>query len=351
VAILVVLLFHWELPFAKGGFIGVDLFFVLSGFLITTLLLRELAANGRIDLRNFYARRALRLLPALLVMCGFFASWLLLVSQPAAARHGVKVLLAVLFYYSNWLLALSAGDTSVLAPMNHMWSLSIEEQFYLVWPVTLAWLAWRRFSPGGIAKFLAGAIGIATLWRVYLALSGTWFIRIYAGTDTRIDSILVGCLLAVLVYYGLHRPRRHQGDWLAWASMGLFAILVYAGRQEARWTYVYGCSITALVCASLVSSTLTTGTSRFGRVLAWQPLQWLGRISYGVYLWHLPIIEMARRAGFMPMSGPPNAAQLLGMLSTTLAVAAISFHVVELPFLRLRNRFGPRPVPALPPTR
>jgi peptidoglycan/LPS O-acetylase OafA/YrhL len=343
VAIIAVVLFHWNFPFARGGFVGVDLFFVISGFLISTLLLRELTANGEIDLRNFYARRALRLLPALVVMCGVYGLWLLLRSDGAAARHGARVLAAVLFYCANWMLALGPHDRDILAPMTHTWSLSVEEQFYVLWPITLAWLAGRKATLRATITLLVSVIALATAWRIYLTLTGTWYVRMYVGADTRIDTILVGCLLAVLMYHGKVRiPSPPVSGWLPWAALASFALLVFFARESARWMYLVGCSIAAAVGAGLVLGALTTGDSRFGRLLGWTPLQWLGRVSYGVYLWHLPLTEFFRRLGLVPVSARPDFRGLLLLIGSTLGAATASFYIIERPFLRLRKRVEPR---------
>jgi peptidoglycan/LPS O-acetylase OafA/YrhL len=347
IAIIAVLLFHWDLPFAGGGFIGVDLFFVLSGFLITRLLSRELAQLGRIDLRNFYARRALRLLPALLLLCFAYGTWLVLKSDPPAMRHGSRIIRAVLLYYSNWMMALGPRDHEVLAPMTHMWSLSVEEQFYILWPATLTWLGAR--SAAGltagrnrtIVAVLISTIAVVTIWRIHLALSGAWYVRVYVGTDTRIDTLLVGCLLAMVLHGRAAPAPSVLVRWMPWCALLVFAGLAVLEEERSRWTYLVGCSVTAIVSATLVAGAIRSGHA-YRRMLEWAPLRWLGRVSYGIYLWHFPLTELARRVGIMPVAGPPNIRGLLALAGATLGCAATSFYLIERPFLRLRHLVRPR---------
>lgn len=197
IAILAVLTFHSRGFYLAGGFIGVDLFFALSGFRITTLLVQEWSQYGRVNFKAFYARRAIRLLPAMFgILAAFWAVSLVFHSQFATSPALMtKVTVVTLAYVPNWFLAFGASWPRRFV---HVWSLAIEEQFYLVWPAILvACLATRR--PLRTAVLVAlGLAGAVTLWRIYLTLEGAKFPRRYFATDTRSDGILVGCALSLL---------------------------------------------------------------------------------------------------------------------------------------------------------
>src|ERR1700732_2735956 len=191
IAVLMVMMGHLNLVYAGG--LGVDIFFVLSGYLITAILIAEFAANGRISLKKFYARRALRILPAvilLLVVLNVFAAVSQSGEQAAKFRWDS---LGALFYIANWLRAFGRD----LGIIGHLWSLSIEEQFYFFWPITLAFLLSRKLSANQILLIIALAVTFVNLDRVYLYQGLQSFNRIYNGLDSRADALLVGCALGV----------------------------------------------------------------------------------------------------------------------------------------------------------
>jgi peptidoglycan/LPS O-acetylase OafA/YrhL len=336
-AVTAVLLFHGGVNALRGGFLGVDAFFVLSGFLITSLLLAERARHGRIRLSAFWVRRARRLLPALLV---------LLVAVVAVFRSvlaGIEVTLlrgdalAALGYIANWRMIYRGSDyfaqNSNPSPLQHTWSLGIEEQFYLLWPllvVVVLGLAARRSRAALLTVTVAGAAASAvTAAMLYRPLD---FNRAYFGTDARAQALLVGAALAVLLSWPQRPVAPARGPrWL----LGVAAVLatavvgwlwVSADGQEA-WLYRGGLAAGAVAVAVVLAHAVLSPQAPIARVLAFAPLVWLGRISYGVYLWHWPLFQFvnADRTG---LHGPA----LLGLrFALTVAIAAVSYVVVEQP--------------------
>lgn len=307
VAVLLVVLAHVGMPgMPFAGQVGVTMFFTLSGFLITAILLEEARDTGSISLRRFYLRRALRLLPALVVIVGVVA---LLDPHGALARS-----IYVLAYIGNW--ARVAGAD--LGPLNHTWSLSIEEQFYLAWPLLLVGLV-RALTPRALVLvILGGALASAAL---RFALAGEEM-RIMLGADTRADALLVGCALAVMVVHGGIPTRR---PWVLAASL---TVLVGLGALSS---YQLALPLVAPLTAAVILEALHGSAP-----LEIAAIRYLGRISYGVYLWHFAIV-MVWREQVMAL---PLPLRLGGVLLSTLLLASVSYHVVERPFLRLKGRLG-----------
>ena len=304
---------HSGLPFSgNAGTVGVTVFFVLSGFLITRLLVEEHARRGRVDLRAFYARRARRLLPA----AGVFL-------VAAAAAHHVAgtswwPVLSSATYLAN-VATLLGVDMHLL---QHLWSLSMEEQFYLLWPALLGGLlaARRRW----LVPLLLSGVLTCTVWRVWLSADGFPASRIMFGPDTRADALVIGALLALLLPHATH--------W-RWGALALGGSVVLVGciplGRQGVWTLLP----VALAAAAAVGWAAQLGPGQEDRLvvraLDTGPLAGLGRISYGVYLWHFPIaIILAARLNSV------TTAALTLALST--GIAALSWRYVEQPFLRRR---------------
>lgn len=316
VAILMVLLGHsQDQPgLIRGGTVGVTLFFALSGFLITAILAEELRDAGRIKLVRFYLRRALRLLPALGVLVAAVGIWMALRGQMAAIAGDA---LPVLFYFGNWVNA-SGGDVGLL---SHTWSLSVEEQFYLVWPAGLLIATWTRRPMAWVAILTVALIA----FRLILFVGGAPADRLEAGTDTRGDALLLGCLAALAATRGW-LPRR-PGLTLGLAASALAATLLIQNPAMQAWGYS---------AAALASVAVVWGTAAGERsLLSWAPLAFLGRISYGLYLWHFPI------RGELYVTDLPLALRAGLMLGLTLLAALASWRFVEQPFLRLKRRLRP----------
>jgi peptidoglycan/LPS O-acetylase OafA/YrhL len=382
-AVAAVLAFHGGVARLPGGFLGVDAFFVLSGFLITSLLLAEHRDTGRVDLVAFWGRRVRRLLPALLlvlVVVLVVSRRLLPGTELGALRWDA---LAALGYAANWRMANRDGDyfaaTGSPSPLQHTWSLAIEEQFYLVWPLLLAallgWAAYRagrhraseraRSRPGRGGLLLITLLGAVASALGAAALYAPGAVdRVYYGTDTRAVALLVGAGLAVLLAARRPRPStpRPDGPEAAGAQpddeptrarvrhpvLGALALVGAAGTVWMwatadggdGWLYRGGLTLAAFAVAAVIAHATVSPTSPTARVLALAPLVWLGRISYGLYLWHWPLFQWftAERTGLA------GAALLAVRCAVTLAVATASYLLVERPIRRARRL--PRLLPA-----
>jgi peptidoglycan/LPS O-acetylase OafA/YrhL len=353
VAILLVLVHHVRWIFVPqrnpslltGGFLGVDLFFVLSGFLITGLLLDEFRARRAISLPSFYRRRFMRLYPALVVLLVAHAIY--------AARAGISSdverdhLVSVLFYYSNWRETLSIPEGT-----GHLWSLAVEEQFYLAWPIVLLGLLWltnaRRTYVGPI---LAAGVASIALYRAWRWHDGMVFLFAYMRTDTRADALLVGALAAVLVGGVRGRsPSFTQGrgfQWAAWVATGVLAWSVLFARWEKPLLYLGGFTVVAVACGVLALAVLPESSWPGARAMHWGPLRALGIVSYAAYLWHLPVFTATQRY----LADVPVAGRAVIACAITAILTALSWFLVERPFLRWKSRLdhrAPRPVTVRP---
>jgi peptidoglycan/LPS O-acetylase OafA/YrhL len=339
IAIACVFLAHGGLSQIVPGGLGVTLFFVLSGFLITTLMRAEWAATGTLDLRAFYQRRFLRLMPPLLIV---LTLTLLLDactdSRTPATWAGVA---SVVFYFSNYFSILYASG--VPDGLGVTWSLAVEEHFYIVFPL-LALLLLRVRRVASVAPL--GLLCLAVLaWRCWLLGQGAAPSRIYMGTDTRIDSILVGCVMALLcnpVLDPVHpRVRRHS------LSMTLLLLGVLAGTLVYRSEYfrsTFRFTIQSLALAPLIYLAVAQSRHAAFRWLNAAPLVYLGRISYTVYLVHQSCMLFV--TGRWPVWG--TAATLAASAVLTLAVAVPMRRWVDLPCAGLRRRLHRRRVIAVP---
>ncbi len=325
-AVLFVLFYHAYTGTFPGGFVGVDVFFVLSGFLITGILVREWDRAGRVAFGRFYARRALRLLPALFAIAVVFILAYLIFLPAGDRTDSILPVLAAVGYVTSPLAASSVD----LAPWQHAWSLSVEEYFYLVWPlllvVLLRWVGRRR-----LVVAVATITVIAVAYRIAAGLSDWTTDRIYYAADTRAEQLLIGCLLAVVMIDRRFAPPM----WLTMIGAAvLCAFVVMSADVTAPLYRDGGSTIIALITATVIAGVVTHATSWFGRFLALRPLTWLGKRSYGVYLWHLPLLNFFDRT--LPGAVP---ASLVG-IAATFVIAALSFRYVEEPFLRMKGRFS-----------
>lgn len=337
VAVLSVIAFHDDLM--RGGFLGVDIFFVLSGFLITTILVQEWNQQGSISLRKFYARRALRLLPALMVMLSFWLGFIFWF-RPEVFRETYKAALATLFYYSDFVSAL--GWNVWLGALSHTWSLSIEEQFYLLWPLLLVLMLRLRVKPRQIIYLLLCGILALAYHRASLWATGSGARRLYHGLDTRADALLVGCMTSILVSYNLLPTGRwslNVGRSLAVVSVLLLIHLGLRADWAADYMYLGVFTITAVGAAIVLVQLLNSPPAIVTLILESRLMVWTGRISYGLYLWHLPANEMVK---FLSLSSPALFALRLAL---TFTFASLSYYLIERPCLRRQARF--KVVPAV----
>ncbi len=333
-AVVAVMIVHMKIPYLQWGYLGVDVFFTLSGFLITTILVQEWVETGTINFRNFYARRALRLLPALSLL--LIAT--LLPLNPVALPQRLKAAGIALFYSSNWVRAL-APDFN-LSALAHTWSLSVEEQFYFLWPIALALLLRRCSSAGKLVSILGLATLASIACRVVLWKAGAGAMRLYNGLDTRADSLLAGCLLSLLLSFGILK----SGIRIRPVAIGALAVIaipgllmVFSSEWNDSYMFLAGYTLMALGSAALIFLAISPGSPALKAVLSFRPLVWIGSVSYGVYLWHYPIFAYFEGLGW------PRLLKVAGMWSTVLAVAALSFYGLERPFLRMKRRFQKQP--------
>jgi peptidoglycan/LPS O-acetylase OafA/YrhL len=342
-AVGLVIAYHLDLGLLPGGFLGVDLFFVLSGFLITTLLVREFALGGRIDFAAFWLRRARRLLPALFLLVAVIAAWAATVSP--YERDGLRLdLLSVLAYVTNWRF-IAAGTSyftefTTPSPVRHLWSLAIEEQFYLAWPLLalggLA-LATRRGGRAVVVGLLVGA----TLASV-VAQSLTFDVfdpsPAYFATHTRAHELLIGALGALAWAWSprLSDLLRRAAPLLASGGLVVVVATALLLTDGSDLYYRGGSTVFSLAALALI---LGVALPERGHVLramfSLRPLVWLGMISYGLYLWHWPVIVWLSPAG-TGLDELPLAALRVGL---TVAIAGLSFLLLERPIRR--GRLGP----------
>lgn len=330
IAVLLVLAYHLNLPFAKGGLLGVTVFFVISGFLITRILVEELNTTQRIDLKKFWIRRIRRLLPAVLVMVTVF----ILVSavfNRVLFTKACSDLLSVIFGYNNWW---QIGNqvsyfehVGAPSPFTHCWSLAIETQFYLVYPLLLLLIAklgksrkWYVWSTGICAVLSLFAIGI-------LFDPSSDPSRVYYGTDTRAFSLLFGALLALIPAEKVAKryPRLCEGAGIF--SFTLLLVLGVAVDGNSSFWYYGGQGLVSVLTVLVLLSVLRKD-SLLGRSLQVAPVRWIGERSYGIYLWHYPLILLLGGGKKMDWW----MAVIAGALTVT--IAALSYRYVESPIRR-----------------
>jgi peptidoglycan/LPS O-acetylase OafA/YrhL len=363
-AVLGVLLYHGGVSWAGGGFLGVEAFFVLSGFLITSLLVVEWKRSHTIALGAFWARRARRLLPALFLMVAavgvYYAVAGPMDTVPDLKGAGISTLL----YAGNWH-QISTGASYFAAsgptsPLKHTWSLAIEEQFYLFWPLLLVGVFWlvrrrqpRRFreSGGALRLLLAVSVVGAVASAIDTALlfnGGKGLDRVYYGTDTRAGSLLAGAALALglallqqrLQHLELSERSRERGRALSIAAaIGLLTVLVamHFADSDSAWLYPFGLLGVDIAVALVIIAVVLAPHVFVGRLLSTRPLRAIGQISYGLYLWHFPLF-LWLDASSTGTSGPV----LLGLrIAVTLIVSVLSFFLLEQP---IRKRTIPTPM-------
>ncbi|WP_345761714.1 acyltransferase family protein [Diaminobutyricibacter sp. McL0608] len=331
IAIIGVLLFHTG-SFA-GGFLGVDLFFALSGYLITDLLLRETAINGRISLLGFWARRTRRLLPALAAMLCVVAAAVWMIGDADLVRSTRSDGPWVAANLTNWrMIAEAAGYWNRFGAdrvFEHLWSVSVEEQFYLVWPLIVLLVAWRGVRVQGrvAAIALVGAgVSLALMIAFVDPADPT---RAYMGSDTRAFSILLGAAAAT----GPVRSvlRRVTGLWRDGISVALILVLaaiwVMADGTRSTWLFTGGLFLHSALSAGLIGLIANGSGGPVASLLGWRPLRWVGRISYGLYLWHWPVIVLLTTLN-TGLTGWLMTATVVGIATV---LAALSHRFVENP--------------------
>ena len=334
VAVAAVLLYHSDIFWFPGGLLGVEVFFVLSGYLITSLLWSEVGWTGGISVIEFYRRRARRLLPAVGVMIVVVsAAWVAWLPGEVAATRGDVVAAAT--YTSNWYLI--HADHSYFfnflrpSPFAHLWSLAIEEQFYLVWPPVMLFL-WKKVrSPKRAAALILGGAGLSVVALTLLYRQGDPS-RIYYGTDTRASALMIGAALALVWRpFAIESPKPRVAPWIldaaTVASAGFLVFSFMRFDDTSPVTYRPGLLLVSLATAGLIAAVVHPD-ARLGRALAATPLRWLGKRSYSVYLWYFPVFAVTRPGVDLDMSiGSAFALRV----AATLTLATLSYRYVEQP--------------------
>jgi peptidoglycan/LPS O-acetylase OafA/YrhL len=327
-------IFGW--PVLVGGNLGVDIFFVLSGFLITSTLLREWDVHGNISFKNFYARRFLRLFPAhflLLAVLSIFSDFLFSSGEASATRNAIPL---SFFYVSDF--AIAFFDNYSLGALKHTWSLAVEEQFYLVWPPLLGFMLSRFWGRKSIlvvlvAIVIAIAVYRAILWDGYQSIP-----RIYYSFDARCDSLLLGCVASLAVRRSLAPPflKRSSLDspLLLPASLGFFIVAsFFLSSYDSLFMYLGGFTVISASVAMLIYLQRTRLTGGLEVVLSQPILVWVGKISYGLYLWHYPVykaVSMISIAWYW---------QLIVAVGLTFIISFLSYNLIEKNFIKLNQRF------------
>lgn len=333
VAVLIVLVAHLT-PFYVSGAFGVDVFFVLSGFLITSILASELKQNGDVKIKDFYIKRFLRLLPALwITVCGLLS--FLWVSGHLEAVHIREAVYAVT-YTSNWV---SAFNLDELPYLGHTWSLSIEEQFYIVWPLILVVMfkilavdaRKQTFIRMGIIM-LCLAVGCA----IYRNLFDFSVMRVYRGLDTHFDGLMIGASLGCFHLVGGTQRLAQFGKFLAPVALAIILIMPMRYGWGDPFTVKFGYLIIALAAAILIMHLTISDSDWLSRLLSLAPLRYCGKISYGLYLYHWPI-NRAFAQDFLQMEA--GWVRLIVVLALSFIISDLSYRLIEVRFLRMKKKF------------
>jgi peptidoglycan/LPS O-acetylase OafA/YrhL len=336
-AVLAVIAFHEQFAWASGGLLGVGVFFTLSGFLITGLLIDQWAAKGKIRLGDFWARRARRLLPALFVMLAVVTAWVTVVDRArlASLRGAVG---AAAGYFSNWYLI--ANNQSYFArfappaPLDHLWSLAVEEQFYLLWPILLIgglllFSSRGKAAPRWLIIPTAVLCGASIFAMASLYQPGFDPTRVYEGTDTRAFGLLIGAILALAWPVGRTvkpgRIGRGLLDLVGLAGLIVIFVMIWRVGEYSAFAYRGGLVLLSVATAAVVATTACPGTL-VGLALGWRPLRWIGARSYGIYLWHYPVIVLTT-----PANSKPDLARAALQIAAVIVIASLSWRFIEEP--------------------
>jgi len=334
-AILAVMVFHAISHIFTGGFIGVDIFFVISGFLITALLIKEYDRYEHIGLKNFYFRRILRLGPALiffLLVYSIASFWLF---EHWKALSNVTDSLIALFYMSNWARAFDIHTPDFL---GHTWSLSIEEQFYILWPLTLRFLLKKIPSRKTILILVSSVAFFSWMLRIILSINGTSVERLYNGLDTRADSLLMGCALGIAMSSNLISSNiQHKFStilkYISPLAALILIIVIFTAKEGSMSYYYWLLFLVEVLAVILILNIFLARNSILSRIFSNKQLVWVGSISYGLYLWHYPIFRWI--GSYYHFS----IVITIGTIATFI-IATASYYLLEKPFLKLKNKFS-----------
>jgi peptidoglycan/LPS O-acetylase OafA/YrhL len=341
VAVLAVVGTHQHLDWLRGGYFGVDIFFALSGFLITTLLLEDYAQRGSISLRTFFVRRFFRLYPAFVVLVAISALSSILRNEVGLDRVAL-VVASTLAYQSNWLFI--ADPHSWIGGLGHTWSLAVEVHFYLIWAVTLAW-AVRRWGLRlqHLLVFALAVAAVSELWRIIVWATTTHPAHAYSGTDTRLDSLFLGVAAALIRFQYLADPAANPILRLTrWGvrclelalALGV-AWLLHDTPRIAPLAFLGGFGLVGGATALLILTTLLSPHSILSRPLQTGLLVWFGQISYSLYLWNQPVTKLLTAERLARFG---QGAWFIDVVrfAVSVALAVVSYYGVERVFLRRR---------------
>jgi peptidoglycan/LPS O-acetylase OafA/YrhL len=336
-AIAAVLLYHAGYNWIPGGFLGVEVFFVISGYLITSMLLADRNSRRGVSLTVFWQRRARRLLAAMTTLViGVLTFYVVFHADGVAEIRGDAV--AALTYVSNWYLIFenqsyfeTLGRPS---PLQHLWSLAVEEQFYIIWPIAFALVVGRLKTRAAVTVILAGATASTLLMAVmYEPLTDPS--RIYYGTDTRAAGLLIGAALAFVWVPGrlpsVASAAPHIPDTFGLLALAGLAVLCLMVSEFDAFLYQGGFAVTSVLTAALIAAAVHPGARLLHAVLGWRPLVWVGLRSYSIYLWHWPVFVFTRPGVDVQLDGLELFALRLGI---TLVLAELSYRLVETPVRR-----------------
>lgn len=337
-SVIAVIAYHLPLKWVQGGFLGVGIFFVLSGYLITDHIILEWTTHRRVSIVNFWIRRIRRLVPAMVCMLMFVAFWLMSV-DPSRLQSLKGDILSSLIYVNNWYLIFhevsyfeSFGPPS---PIGHLWSLSIEEQFYVILP--LAMIIGIKLAPrrGKLMLWILVCAALSALAMAAIYEPGTDPSRVYYGTDTRAFALLIGAALAVIwpswkLSYRVSPSARALLDLSG--GLAIFVLIVLIGRTNEYDDLLYpaGFLLMSLLSAAIIA-VLVHPASRLGNMMGCEPLVWIGKRSYSLYIWHYPVIILSSPT---VNTQEPGGVSILLQLTATLLLAALSYKYVEEPIRR-----------------
>ena len=337
IAVLSVIAFHEQFSWAPGGMLGVGVFFTLSGYLITDLLLNRWHSTGGVQLGKFWLARARRLLPALFVMLAVVTAWVTLLDRARLGNLRGAVAAAAT-YSSNWYLIIQGQSYfsrfAPPQPLDHLWSLAVEEQFYLIWPwLLLAGLICLRSRTVAAVRWLAlptlalaAASAVAMYVLYHPAVDPT---RVYEGTDTRACGLLIGAALAMVlpstVASRMGKTWTRVLDALALTGLIVIALMIGLVGQFSPFLYRGGIVLLSFATAAVVAAAACPA-SWVGAELGWRPLRWLGVRSYGIYLWHYPVIVLTS-----PANATENLPRAAAQIAASIVIAALSWKFIEEP--------------------
>ncbi|MBC2128437.1 acyltransferase family protein [Listeria marthii] len=334
-AVIAVIAYHLNFSWAKGGFIGVDIFFVLSGYLITNILLTQWEKTQSLQLKQFWIRRFRRLIPAVYVMIVVVVIYAVFF-HPEILKNLRGDAIASFFYVSNWWFIfhdVSYFDSFGLpSPLKNLWSLAIEEQFYMIWPAfLLVFLKWVK-NPKLLLKIVIGLGLLSAIWMAVLYVPGTDPSRVYYGTDTRAFDLLAGCALAFVWPFTRLSPvvpKKSKAVLNIAGTISVLGFILFTAFVSEYQPLLYrGGLLLVAILGVIMIATISHPASYLSKIFSFKPLRWIGTRSYGIYLWHYPIITLTTPVVELTQ---PNIWRAILQVAATFIIAELSFRFIETP--------------------